>query len=61
LIRYQDFAAPHKQYVSAQLLVGMCMDNRKQLKIPENFAYIIRTGGANLRYSEFKVSIYETI
>lgn len=32
------------------------MDNRKQLRIPENFAYIIRTGGANLRYSEFKVS-----
>jgi len=34
----------------------MCMDNRKQLHIPDNFAFIIRTGGANLRYSEFKVS-----
>jgi carbonic anhydrase len=56
LIQYQNFAAPHKAYTSAQLLIGMCMDNRKQLKIPENFAYIIRTGGANLRYSEFKVS-----
>ena len=32
------------------------MDNRKHLKIPDNFAYIIRSGGANLRYSEFKVS-----
>lgn len=32
------------------------MDNRKHLHIPDNFAYIIRTGGANLRYSEFKVS-----
>jgi carbonic anhydrase len=32
------------------------MDNRKYLRIPDNFAYIIRTGGANLRYSEFKVS-----
>src|SRR6185295_9382349 len=29
---------------------------RKQLRIPDNFAYIIRSGGANLRYSEFKVS-----
>ena len=56
LILYQNFAAAHKSYTSAQLLVGMCMDNRKQLKLPENFAYIIRTGGANLRYSEFKVS-----
>ncbi len=56
LVAYQNFLAPHKTYTSAQILVGMCMDNRKQLKIPENFAYIIRTGGANLRHSEFKVS-----
>ncbi len=56
LILYQNFAATHKEYTCAQMLIGMCMDNRKQLKIPENFAYIIRTGGANLRYSEFKVS-----
>lgn len=56
LIRYQNFAEPFEKYESAQLLVAMCMDNRKQLRIPENFAYIIRTGGANLRYSEFKVS-----
>jgi len=32
------------------------MNNRKHLRIPETFAYIIRSGGANLRYSEFKVS-----
>jgi len=32
------------------------MDNRKHLNIPDNFAFIIRSGGANLRYSEFKVS-----
>jgi carbonic anhydrase len=32
------------------------MDNRKHLHIPDNFAYIIRSGGANLKYSEFKVS-----
>ncbi|MCX7711131.1 MAG: carbonic anhydrase [Clostridia bacterium] len=56
LIRYQNLMGDFKTYDSAQLLVGMCMDNRKQLRIPENFAYIIRTGGANLRYSEFKVS-----
>ena len=56
LLQYQNFAAPFKKYEMAELLVAMCMDNRKQLRIPENFAYIIRTGGANLRYSEFKVS-----
>jgi carbonic anhydrase len=32
------------------------MDNRKHLRIPDNFAFILRAGGANLRYSEFKVS-----
>ncbi|MFB6342042.1 carbonic anhydrase [Saccharicrinis sp. FJH62] len=56
LIEYQNLGKKHESFDSAQLLVGMCMDNRKHLKIPENFAYIIRSGGANLRYSEFKVS-----
>ena len=32
------------------------MDSRKHLHIPDNFAFIIRAGGANLRHSEFKVS-----
>jgi carbonic anhydrase len=32
------------------------MDHRKHLRLPDNFAYITRSGGANLRYSEFKVS-----
>lgn len=43
-------------YEKARLLVGMCMDNRKRLRVPDNFAYIIRTGGGNLRYNEFQVS-----
>lgn len=56
LLDYHNLNEPFKNYDSAQLLVGMCMDNRKHLNIPDNFAYIIRAGGANLRYSEFKVS-----
>jgi len=56
LLEYHNLGRQHDQYSSAQLLIGMCMDNRKHLHIPDNFAYIIRTGGANLRYSEFKVS-----
>ncbi len=43
-------------FEAAELLIGMCMDHRKNLNIPNNFAYILRSGGANLRYSEFKVS-----
>jgi carbonic anhydrase len=56
LFEYHNLNRPYDSFDTAQLLVGMCMDNRKQLHIPENFAYIIRSGGANLRYSEFKVS-----
>lgn len=56
LLEYHNLNRPFIEYTSAQLLVGMCMDNRKHLTIPENFSYIIRSGGANLRYSEFKVS-----
>lgn len=57
LLRYNNFGVePEKRYEAAEMLVAMCMDNRKQLKMPENFAYIIRTGGGNLRYSEFKIS-----
>jgi carbonic anhydrase len=56
LAEYHNLGRAHEQYAAARLLIGMCMDNRKHLDIPDNFAYIIRAGGANLRYSEFKVS-----
>jgi carbonic anhydrase len=56
LLEYHNLGAPFRAYVRADLLIGMCMDNRKHLRIPDNFAFIIRSGGANLRYSEFKVS-----
>lgn len=56
LLEYHNLNKPYQEYSQAQLLIGMCMDNRKHLHIPDNFAYIIRSGGGNLRYSEFKVS-----
>ncbi len=56
LLEYHNLRRTFDTHTQAKLLIGMCMDNRKHLIIPENFAYIIRSGGANLRYSEFKVS-----
>lgn len=56
LLEYNNLDRPYDQYTTAQLLIGMCMDSRKHLHIPDNFAFILRSGGANLRYSEFKVS-----
>lgn len=56
LFQYHNLHKARKKYAQAQMLIGMCMDNRKTLRIPDNFAFILRSGGANLRYSEFKVS-----
>lgn len=56
LLEYHNLNREYETYAQAQLLVGMCMDHRKHLRIPDNFTYIIRAGGANLRHSEFKVS-----
>lgn len=56
LLEFHNLNKDLAPYEKAELLIGMCMDNRKHLTIPDNFAYIIRAGGANLRFSEFKVS-----
>ncbi len=56
LLEYHNLGRAFETHVDAELLIGMCMDNRKHLRMPDNFAFIIRSGGANLRYSEFKVS-----
>ncbi|MGH7231962.1 MAG: hypothetical protein ACREJU_11485 [Nitrospiraceae bacterium] len=55
LLAYHNLAEPHGPYEKARLLVGMCMDHRERLRIPENFSYILRAG-ANLLDSEFQVS-----
>ena len=57
LLRYHDLKADVPERAEKpELLIGMCMDSRKHLRIPDNFAFILRTGGANLRLSEFRVS-----
>ena len=56
LLEYHNLNKSFDIYKKAQLLIGMCMDNRKYLRIPKNFAFVVRTGGANLSYSEFNIS-----
>lgn len=56
LLEYHNCGQKLPRYDKAELLICMCMDNRKQLRLPDNFAYILRTGGGNIRYSEFKIS-----
>jgi carbonic anhydrase len=40
----------------ARLLIGMCMDDRKDLVIPNEFAFVIRAAGGNLRDHAFDMS-----
>lgn len=61
LLEYHNLNRKFENYQNAKLLIGMCMDSRKYLRIPDNFAFIIRAGGANLRYSEFKLSFAVSI
>lgn len=57
LLRYHNLREPLPPSAGhAELLVGMCMDNRKALRLPNEFAYVIRAAGGNLRGSEFEVS-----
>lgn len=56
LLEHHNLNRPFEVHTEARLLIGMCMDNRKHLHMPDNFAFIIRSGGGNLRYSEFKIS-----
>jgi carbonic anhydrase len=57
LLRYHNLDAAFEEHERAELLIGMCMDHRKHLRIPPRFAYVLRAGGANvLRPLEFHVS-----
>jgi len=56
LLEYHNLGRPFDEWAGAPLLIGMCMDNRKRLRIPDNFAFVLRSGGANLQFSGFKVA-----
>ncbi len=57
LLRFHNLGEPlPPTYGNPDLLVGMCMDNRKDLTIPNEFAYVLRAAGANLRDSSFEIS-----
>lgn len=56
LLEYHNLNIPIEKHSSAELIIGTCIDYRINLQIPDNFAYIIRAGGGNLKYNEFKIS-----
>jgi carbonic anhydrase len=56
LLEFHNLGATLEPCKRAELLIGMCMDNRKVLRTPDNFAFVLRTSGANMRHNEFRVS-----
>jgi carbonic anhydrase len=56
LLEYHNLNKSCDKVKVPELLIGTCMDNRIQINIPQNFAYVIRTGGGNLHNSDFYVS-----
>jgi carbonic anhydrase len=57
LLRYHNLGEPlPSRSGRAELLVGMCMDDRKELVIPNEFAFVLRAAGGNLQDHEFDIS-----
>src|SRR3954466_6552905 len=56
LLEYHNLGRAQGTLSRPQLLIGMCMDSRKALRIPNDFAFVLRTAGANMRDNEFRIS-----
>ena len=56
LVAYHNLGHGPAAVSRPELLIGMCMDSRKHLRIPNDFAFVLRTAGANMRDNEFRIS-----
>ena len=56
LLSYENLGKSHNVYTLPRLLIGTCMDHRIELRIPKNFACVLRVAGSDLRRVEFDVS-----
>jgi carbonic anhydrase len=56
LLEYHNLARALGTASAPQMLIGMCMDARKALRIPNDFAFVLRTAGANMRDNEFRIA-----
>ena len=57
LLRYHCLKAPQPARTARpQMLIAMCIDHRKSLTIPNEFAYVIRAAGTRLLGNEFELT-----
>jgi carbonic anhydrase len=56
LLEFHNLGRAMGSFPAPQVLIGMCMDSRKSLRLPNDFAFVLRTAGANMRDNEFRIS-----
>ncbi len=57
LLRYHNLGEPlPPTTIKAHMLIGTCMDHREDFRVPNEFAYMIRTAGGNVIGHEFAIS-----
>jgi carbonic anhydrase len=56
LVAFHNLGRPAPVFERAEILLATCMDNRTALRVPERFAFIIRTAAGNLRDNEFRTA-----
>lgn len=56
LIKFHNFKENGEIFETPELIIATCMDYRINLKLPDRFAFVIRTAGANIQRLEFKIS-----
>jgi carbonic anhydrase len=56
LFAYHNLHHAFQHHAGPELLIVMCMDYRENLRIPDDFAYVIRAAGARVRQRDFSVS-----
>ncbi len=56
LLGFHNLKIKSEAFEDAQILIGMCIDNREQLNLPQNFAYVLRSPGANFDQDAFAIS-----
>ena len=56
LIKYHNLKKTINKCEKAQMVIVTCMDYRVNLHVPEQFAYVVRTAGANIKGLEFSIA-----
>ncbi|MCL6589665.1 MAG: carbonic anhydrase [Firmicutes bacterium] len=56
LFESHNLGKTFKDCTNAEIILGMCPDHQQNLRIPENFAFIIHPGETDFRSAEFEIS-----